>query len=83
MEKTEKNIIEKFVDLFKDEYFWYEDKKNKKAEIFYTNSVEEVTGYTKEELLAMPGKGKDIIHSEDLQELKHQVNEFENDPDRN
>ena len=83
MEKTEKNIIEKFVDLFKDEYFWYEDRKNKKAEIFYTNSVEEVTGYTKEELLAMPGKGKDIIHGEDLQELKHQVNEFENDPDRN
>ncbi|MCH7774444.1 MAG: PAS domain-containing protein, partial [Bacteroidetes bacterium] len=83
MEKTEKNIIEKFVDLFKDEYFWYEDRKNKKAEIFYTNNVEEVTGYTKEELLAMPGKGKDIIHGEDLQELKHQVNEFENDPDRN
>ncbi len=44
MQKTEKYIIGKFVDLFKDEYFWYEDRKNKKAEIFYTDNVEEVTG---------------------------------------
>jgi len=54
MEETEKNIMGKFVDLFKDEYFWYEESKNKQAEIFYTNNVEDVTGYTKEELLAMP-----------------------------
>jgi len=79
---TEKNIIEKFVDLFKDEYFWYEHRKNEKTEIFYTDNVVKVTGYTKEELLAMPGRGKDLIYSEDLQGLKHQVNEFENDPDR-
>lgn len=80
---TEKNIIEKFVNLFKEEYFWYEDRKNKKAEIFYTDNVEEVTGYTKEELLAMPGKGKDVIYGEDLQELKQQVNEFKNNPGNN
>jgi signal transduction histidine kinase len=83
MQKAEKNIIGKFVDLFKDEYFWYEDRKNKKAEIFYTANIVEVTGYTKEELNAMPGKGKDIIYSEDLQELKKQVNEFKNDSNNN
>jgi len=83
MQKAEKNIIGKFVDLFKDEYFWYEDRKNKKAKIFYTDNIVEVTGYTKEELNAMPGKGKDIIYSEDLQELKKQVNEFKNDPNNN
>ncbi len=83
MEKTEKNIIMKFVDLFKDEYFWYEDGKNKKAEIFYTDNVVEVTGYTKEELNAMPGKGKDIIYGEDLQELKPQVTDFKNGADNN
>lgn len=83
MEETEKNIMGKFVDLFKDEYFWYEESKNKQAEIFYTNNVEDVTGYTKEELLAMPGKGKDIIYGEDLQRLKQFVNEFKNGPDNN
>jgi len=83
MEKTEKNIIGKFLDLFKDEYFWYEDSKNKKAEIFYTDNVKEVTGYTKEELLAMPGKGKDIIYGEDLQNLNQLVNEFKNGPNNN
>ena len=83
MQKTEKNIIGKFVHLFKDEYFWYENTKNEKAGIFYTDNVEEVTGYTKEELNTLPGKGKDIIYSEDLQELKKQVNEFKNDPTNN
>jgi hypothetical protein len=37
MQKTEKNIISKFVHLFTDEYFWYENNKNEKAEVFYTN----------------------------------------------
>lgn len=83
MKKTEKNIIGRIVDLFKDEYFWYEDRKNKKADIFYTDNVVEVTGYTKEELNAMPGKGKDIIYSEDLQELKQQVSDFKKAPDNN
>jgi CheY-like chemotaxis protein len=80
MQKTGKNIIGKFVDLFKDQYFWYEDKKSEKAEIFYTKNVEEITGYTKEELNTMPGKGKDIIYGEDLHTVKKQVNEFNNDP---
>ena len=83
MEKTEKNIIGKFVHLFKDEYFWYEDGKNKKAEIFYTDNVKEVTGYIKEELNAMPGKGKDIIYGEDLQKLKQQVSDFKKAPYNN
>lgn len=83
MQKTGKNIIDKFVHLFKDEYFWYEYKKNEKANIFFTDNVEDVTGYTKEEINALPGKGKDIIYGEDLQELKKQVNEFENDPSNN
>jgi PAS domain S-box-containing protein len=83
MQKTEKNIISKFVHLFTDEYFWYENNKNEKAEVFYTNNVSEITGYTKEELNTMPGKGKDIIYSEDLQVLKKQVNEFKDDPNNN
>jgi signal transduction histidine kinase len=80
MQKTGKNIIGKFVDLFKDQYFWYEDKKSEKAEIFYTKNVEEITGYTKEELNTMPRKGKDISYGEDLHTVKKQVNEFNNDP---
>ena len=83
MQKAEKNIIGKFVHLFKDEYFWYENKKNEKAGIFFTDNVEDVTGYTREELNALPGKGKDIIYGEDLKELKKQVNEFESDPGNN
>ncbi|MFC2094563.1 ATP-binding protein, partial [Bacteroidota bacterium] len=83
MGKTEKNIIGKFVDLFKDEFFWYENRKNKKTEIFYTDNVKEVTGFTNEELIAMPGKGKDIIYEADLQELKQQVSDFNNESDNN
>jgi len=83
MQKTEKNIISKFVHLFKDEYFWYENNKNEKAEVFYTDNVAEITGYSKEELNTMPGKGKDIIYSEDLQALKKLLNEFKDDLNNN
>jgi signal transduction histidine kinase/CheY-like chemotaxis protein len=83
VEKEIQNIVDKLVNLFEDEYFWYELVIDDKKEVFYTDNVVKVTGYTSDELLAMPGKGKDIIYTEDLQKLKQKVNEFKNDKQNN
>lgn len=83
MEKNIQNIFDKLVNLFEDEYYWYEEKTDKFSEIFYSNNVVNVTGYTRDELVAMPGKGKDIIYSEDLQRLKQKVSDFLNDDKNN
>jgi len=42
-----------------------------------------VTGYTKDEMLAMPGKGKEIIVDTDFKLLKKKVEEFKKDSIRN
>jgi PAS domain S-box-containing protein len=79
VEKSIQNITNKFVNLFEDEYFWYENRNDEKQRLIYTDNVVNVTGYTSDELIGMPGKGKDIIYGDDLQKLKQKVNEFKND----
>lgn len=77
------NISDQLVNHFKDEYFWYKEQSNGKISISYTDNVWNVTGYTKDELLSMPGKGKEIIFDDDLILLKRAVNVFKNNKNRN
>ncbi len=77
------NISDQIVNHFKDEYFWYKEQSNGKISISYTDNVWNVTGYTKDELLSMPGKGKEIIFDDDLILLKRAVNVFKNNKNRN
>ena len=73
------DIINRMVSGFGDEFFWYQDQKNGNNYLVYSDSVLEVTGYTNEEMIAMPSKGKDIIVDEDLKLLKLKVEEFKKD----
>ena len=77
------NIISRFIHDFDDEFFWHLDQTNGNDHVFYSDSVLNVTGYTKEELLAMPGKGKEIIVDDDLKLLKDKVEKFKKDLNRN
>jgi len=78
-----KKIISRLVNDFDDEFFWYQDLKNRNEYLYYSDSVLHVTGYTKDEMLAMPGKGKEIIVDDDLKLLKNTVKEFRRDVNRN
>jgi len=78
-----KKIISRLVNEFDDEFFWYQDLKNRNEYLYYSDSVLHVTGYTKDEMLAMPGKGKEIIVDDDLKLLKNTVKEFKRDVNRN
>jgi len=77
------NISNQLVNHFEDEYFWYKEQSNGKSFISYTDNVQNVTGYTKDELLSMPGKGKEIIFDDDLKLLRREINDFKNDRKRN
>jgi PAS domain S-box-containing protein len=81
LDKT--NIINRLTSDFDDEFFWYQDQKNENDCLVYSDSVLNVTGYSKEEMLAMPAKGKEIIVDDDLKLLKKRVEEFKKDVKNN
>ena len=71
------------IDRFDDEFYWYEDHTGKEEFLVYSPNVFKVTGYTNEELIEMPGKGREIILDEDLSEMRETLEEFRNDSTRN
>ncbi len=77
------NIFNQMIDRFDDEFFWYEDHSGKEDFLVYSPNVLKVTGYTNEEMLEMPGKGREIIFDEDLREMREAVEEFKYDSSRN
>jgi PAS domain S-box-containing protein len=77
------DIFNKMVNDFGDEFFWYQDQKNGNDYLVYSDSVLDVTGYTNEEMIAMPAKGKDIILDDDLKFLKPKIEEFKKDINAN
>jgi len=77
------NIFNRLANDFDDEFFWYLDQTIGNPYFFYPDNVLKVTGYTEEELLAMSGKGKEIIFDDDLIVLKKYVEEFNGDANRN
>jgi len=83
MNKDFENISNQLVNHFEDEYFWYKEQSNGKSFISYTDNVQNVTGYTKDELLSMPGKGREIIFDDDIKLLRREINDFKNDRNRN
>ncbi len=83
MIRETKDIFNKFISLFEDEYFWYQDLTNGRKTLFYSDNVKNVTGYTNEELVSMPGRGKELIVDEDRKELRSIIAEFKKEKDRN
>ena len=73
----------KYINQLDDVFFWYKESGEGKKVLYYSDNAETVTGYSKEELLAMPGDGKDIIIDEDVKELKTKIADFKNNPQNN
>ncbi|MFC2103472.1 ATP-binding protein [Bacteroidota bacterium] len=83
MGNDSQNIYNNLIDFFEDEYFWFQDLSKSSNNLFYSDSVKNVTGYTSDELVALPGKGKEYIVDEDLRELKNKITEFKNNTNNN
>lgn len=82
MNKEALHIVNEIANVFEDEYFWYRDLTLSPDEIYYSYSVVNLTGYTIDEILSMPGKGKELIVDEDMKVLKSKISEFRNETDK-
>ncbi len=74
-----KNLDELFFNYFDDEYYWYIDFSSSEKPVYFSNSVERVTGYKPEELQMMRGKGKEIVYDDDIKRIRKTVDDFKND----
>ena len=70
------NIITQFINEFKDEYFWIQKLDEPGQPVQYSESVINVTGYSSEEMSAMPGNGSEIIFDEDYKKFKRSVDDL-------
>lgn len=63
-------------------FFWTKTTFGKKGTTIFSDSIEQVTGYSATEVTNMPGKLFSIIYKDDLEETKKEYSEFINDEKR-
>ena len=59
------------------EFLWSVVYNDGEGDFFYTQSVENLTGYTPDEIKDMPGKGLDIVYEEDIETVRQKLCDFE------
>ncbi|MCU7514234.1 MAG: response regulator [Ignavibacteria bacterium] len=62
-----------------DEFLWSVNIENGQEEVFYTESIKKMTGYTPEEVMNMPGRGLSLVHAGDAFEVRKGLTAFEQD----
>ncbi len=76
--------IKNFVSGISDSFLWSLRKDDKNNEqIFYTDNIINVTGYSANEIKHFPGRRTAIVFEEDLQEIKKTFSDFLNDTSKN
>ena len=70
------NFVRDFALNIKDSFLWVQKKVGEKDEIFYSENILDVTGYTGNEIKHFPGRGTAIVLEEDLQKVKKLFSEF-------
>lgn len=62
-----------------NDFIWSVTSENGHEDIFYTDSVQRITGYTAVEIKEMPGRLHSLIFAEDALNVRKKLSEFEND----
>ncbi|MGE5353815.1 MAG: ATP-binding protein [Acidobacteriota bacterium] len=62
-----------------DEFLWSVDTENGLEEVFYTESIKKMTGYSAREIMNMPGRGLSLIHAGDAFMVRKSLTGFEKD----
>ncbi|MGE5362907.1 MAG: ATP-binding protein [Bacteroidota bacterium] len=65
-----------------DEFLYSINRENEKEDVFFTDGIKIITGYTSEEIISLPGRIFSLIHAEDAFAVRKQYSDFENDPQR-
>jgi len=69
-----------FFSEVKGYFFWYLKKRKNKESIFYSKNIEDITGYTAEEISHLPGRMTSKIFHEDSHKIKKLFTDFVNNP---
>lgn len=75
--KPQDNVLCDIATVFDDQFHYSVFVKDNKAEIFYSPSIEKVTGYKREELVKLDLLGRELILEEDLPEVMKVLNQIE------
>ncbi len=71
-------ILCDIASIFEDQFHYSISISNKQIEVFYSPSVEKITGYMPEELIKFDSFGRELILQEDLPSVKKQLAQIEN-----
>lgn len=70
-------ILCEIASIFDDQFHYSISNNNDKIEVFFSPSVEKITGYKPEELIKFDLFGREIIIPEDLPTIKKQLSQLE------
>ncbi|MGE5402023.1 MAG: ATP-binding protein [Ignavibacteriales bacterium] len=79
--KKELERYEKITSNITD-FLWSVETANGIEDVFYSQSVKKLTGYTADEIKQMPGRGLSLVHAEDTFTTRKKLVDFGNDPAR-
>lgn len=63
-----------------EEFLWSVSSENGIEEVFYTESIKNMTGFSAEEVRNLPGRGLSLIHAADAFAVRKAMTDFENNP---
>jgi PAS domain S-box-containing protein len=77
-----KKKLERFTQITSKihEFLWSVIFDDGNEDVFYTESIKNLTGYSAEEIKKLPGRGLSIVFDEDIECVKQKLCDFENDP---
>jgi PAS domain S-box-containing protein len=71
-------LLEELVGQFDNTFFWFADTGENDSSVFYSQSIENVTGYSSNEVNSLPKKMENIIVEDDLPYYRKKFDELSN-----
>lgn len=82
MIKTNTNLLNSIVSKFDDIFFWQLRYLGENSELYVSESIEKVTGYSPETFRAIKDKTNELIFKEDQPEYRKLTDAFYSNPDK-
>lgn len=72
------NYLAEITSAFNESFYWLVLKKDDAHEdVFYSEKIKEITGFTADELIQMKGRGMELVADEDINYVKLMYSELE------
>jgi two-component system sensor histidine kinase/response regulator len=75
--EPQNSVLCEIANIFDDQFHYSLTIKDDRLEIFYSPSVKKVTGYKAEELIKYNSLGREMIHEDDVSEIKKKLHKIE------